>query len=132
MSRSEIDRAIDILAAGTEDRSLELHAAILDWGPAFADACNMLSIRVAQRFIAGTLDFADADTVMNWLWARVIDWLMAFDAPPIPEPMFSIYEAFDGGEYHRQSDPPDVDPAQKYTVPEVKRILAIHERTSGE
>ncbi len=95
----------------------------MDRGDGFAAACNTLSLRVAKRFVDGTLDFEAADDVMNWVWSWIVFGPLEA-GKAMPEPAASIYFAVDAGEFHRPDDGPDVDPVQKYTTPGVVKILA--------
>lgn len=81
---------------------------------------NQISIAAAQSFISNARDFEFCDDVMNSLFSAIVDLSMH---EPMPEPAFSIYLAFDAGEYRRSGDPSDVYPWEKYTRPEVERIL---------
>lgn len=128
MTSIDLDRAIDLLASGTKDPTNERHAAIIDHRVGFADACNEISIRVADRLLSGSIDFSGADEVMNWIWARITEWLLVAGGEPMPEPAFAIYEAIDAGEYKHPGDPPDLDPVAKYTIPMLTSIVKSLER----
>ena len=124
MPPRDIDRAIDLLAAGTEDPEDLLHAAILSPGAGFAVACNQISVRTAQRLLNGSLSFRDADEVLNWVWSHVTAWLAAaVSERTLPQPMYSIYDAIDAGEYAHHGDPPGTDPVLKYTMPALESIV---------
>lgn len=87
------------------------------------DVCSLLNqvaIAVAEGFISNAQDFEFCDEVMNALFVAVVDVSMH---SPMPEPAFSIYRAFDAGEYTHSGDSTDVCPRDKYTRPEIERIL---------
>ncbi|WP_207283110.1 hypothetical protein [Pseudomonas sp. FW300-N2F2] len=87
------------------------------------DICSLLNqvaIAVAERFTSNTQDFEFCDEVMNALFVTIVD--VSIHAPT-PEPAFSIYRAFDAGEYKHSGDSTDVCPWEKYTRPEIERIL---------
>ena len=123
MPAHDIDRAIDLLAAGTEDPTDVVHAVILGQAAGFAGACNEISVRTAQRLLNGSLSFRDADEVMNWVWSYVVGWLAAETERPLPEPMYSIYDAVDAGEYAHHGDAPGTDPVLTYTMPALESIV---------
>ena len=74
----------------------------------------------AIQFITGTRDFHYCDEVMNTFISDIIDLSMHAD---MPKPAFSIYQAFDAGEYWHTGDDRDVFPWEKWTRPELERIL---------
>jgi len=82
---------------------------------------NRIAVRIAEGFVAGDIDFAYGDAVMNNVW-----WLMVADAAKLgdgftlAEPAFAIYEAFDAGEWdHGEMG----DQVEKFTRPQLKKIL---------
>ncbi|SFP04617.1 hypothetical protein [Pseudomonas sp. NFPP28] len=81
---------------------------------------NRLAISVAKLFITGTRDFHYCDEVMNTFISDIIDLSMHAD---MPQPAFSIYQAFDAGEYWHTGDDRDVFPWDKWSRPELERIL---------
>ncbi|WP_025112105.1 hypothetical protein [Pseudomonas sp. H1h] len=84
------------------------------------DLLNQLAISVARLFITGTRDFHYCDEVMNTVISDIVDLSMHAD---IPQPAFSIYQAFDAGEHWHSDDDQDVFPWEKWTRPELERIL---------
>jgi hypothetical protein len=123
MSCETADAAIDLVVRDEEDLSNTLHAAIIECGEAFAEACNTLSLRVARRLVHGDLGFEGADAVMNWVWSYMVRCAPTTGEAAMPEPAYSIYDAVDAGEYHHAGDDPDVDPVLKYTIPALSEIL---------
>ena len=80
---------------------------------------NEISIYFARSFMSGSLSYEDADFAMNGVWSSMLDYIMKKDAPMV-EPCYSIYCAFDEGEYdHRDG----CDPVEKYTKPALEKLL---------
>lgn len=123
MTEADIDRVIELVVRDVESVRVAIGRAIVDHATDFVDASNEISLRVARRLVDGTLGYESADVVMNWLWVHVTDWMAAVDPRQLPEPMYSIYDAVDAGEYHRPDDPPDLDPVRTYTMPAIVSIL---------
>lgn len=84
------------------------------------DLLNQLAISVARLFLTGARDFHYCDEVMNIVIGDIVDLSMHTD---MPQPAFSIYQAFDAGEYWHSDDDRDVFPWEKWTRPELERIL---------
>lgn len=72
---------------------------------------------LAIAFHQKTLPFAFCDAVMNDLEAVITH---ADDVRP--DLFWSVYLAFDAGEYHRHADKSD-DPVAEYTVPAIAAIV---------
>ncbi|MBS4081010.1 hypothetical protein [Pseudomonas rustica] len=84
------------------------------------DLLNQLAISVARLFITGARDFHYCDEVMNIVIRDIVDLSLHAD---MPQPAFSIYQAFDAGEYWHSGDDRNVFPWEKWTRPELDRIL---------
>ncbi|WIA56157.1 hypothetical protein N6H05_24610 [Sphingobium sp. WTD-1] len=79
-----------------------------------------LALDVAARYAQREIDYGPADWIINNLFLAMTDdplsnWSDLF---------FDIYNAFDSGEYRRDGDG-DVEPSEKYTRPEIARILSM-------
>jgi hypothetical protein len=119
MDKASLDPLIEACDSLTIPRS-EFERALVLSGLSLSTFCDNFSRRVAHRFLAGTLDFNAADAAINSLVA------FAFD-PPAREPeayTWAVYHAFDSGEYSHPGDAPDIDPAERYTRPELARLVA--------
>ncbi|WP_260620562.1 hypothetical protein [Pseudomonas protegens] len=81
---------------------------------------NQVAMAVARLFIEGQRDFHYGDAVMNTLFSDMVDLSLNAD---MPEPAFSIYLAFDAGEYRHPGDGQDERPWEKWTRPALERIL---------
>lgn len=115
--KSFIERA----AAGALVRK-EVDAFCVQHGLNAADFFNSLSIDIAKGFDSGELDFWPANHAMNHIFSFLLeDFALVGDGYEFPEPAFSIYEAFDAGEWDRGDGR---DPVITYTAPEIKRILS--------
>ena len=118
-----IDDAIRLVLADDDDCNNELVRSIVQQNDRFEDACNVLSVSVAERLVSGSLGYADADHIMNWVWSYITGWLARGGGSDAPQPSFSIYEAVDAGEYRHKGDSDQVDPVEKYTLPSLRAVL---------
>ena len=84
--------------------------------------CDGLALRVAMGFAEGRLDYEYCDWVMNHL-----ETLMVCQYDDVLPPLaFSIWEAFDEGEYVHPGDASEPQPEALYTRPRILEILAKH------
>ena len=90
----------------------------------FAAALDSVAVEIAQRFLAGTLDYETADDCANALWT-----FMCFESPrtsdgyaTIPDLAYAIFSAFDEGEYDHAGS---TDPVQTFTVPQLRELLSL-------
>jgi hypothetical protein len=81
---------------------------------------NELSVLVAEGYLQGSLLYEFCDGVMNGIINAVVEVGMNND---MPQPAFSLYQAFDQGEWIRSNDPPGTDPSEKYTKPVVEKTM---------
>ena len=84
------------------------------------DVLNELSVAVAEGYLQGSLLYDFCNSVMNGIINAVVEVGMTND---MPQPAFSLYQAFDQGEWFRSNDPPETDPNEKYTKPVVEEIM---------
>lgn len=90
----------------------------LDSDAELYDFYNALALHIAKSFIEGALSFEEADgaiNVLNVIWTR--DLAVSIDS--FPEPGYSVYIAFDEGEYSIDGK----DHIELYTKPELKKLL---------
>ena len=81
---------------------------------------NEIALLVAKRFHSGAMSYEDADAAMNAIFAMMVDDAANGKADAFIEPAFSIYIAFDEGEYeHHEGE----DPVEKYTRPAIRDLL---------
>lgn len=113
----------DIIARATEsaiDR-VQVQAFCQKEGVSLDDLYNRVAVTIARRFHDGMMSYEDADAAMNRIWGMVIEDTVRFgDGFELPEPAFSVYEAFDAGEYDHGDG---ADPVEKYTRPLVAKII---------
>ncbi|HEY6118857.1 MAG TPA: hypothetical protein VIV66_02800 [Pyrinomonadaceae bacterium] len=81
------------------------------------DLYNRIALIVAKRFDNGTLSYEDGDGVMNAIFGMLIDGEKPIDSV---EPAWSIYLAFDEGEYYHGAS---TDPVESFTRPQIRTIL---------
>jgi hypothetical protein len=75
---------------------------------------NALALRIASLFMEKSMSFSDADAAINNLNIIWLDDAIKYD---FPEPAYSVYLAFDAGEYSVN----DKDHIELYTRPELLR-----------
>jgi len=80
---------------------------------------NSVSLLFAKRFESGEVSYEDADAAMNSVWPAMLDFIMENNLEII-EPCYSVYCAFDEGEYDHKDG---CDPVEKYTVPTIRELL---------
>lgn len=97
-----------------------------------ASFCNEFTLFIAKGFDSYQFDYELCDEIMNLLFLFMSDHLLienqtlndfSYKLETIPEPAFSIFQAFDAGEYCRKSDLPHENPVEKYTRPLINKIL---------
>ncbi|MDB6444840.1 hypothetical protein SAMN03159507_01282 [Pseudomonas sp. NFACC32-1] len=91
------------------------------------DVLNELSIAVAECYLDGSLTYAFCDGVMNGIINAIVDLSVT---GVMPQPAFSLYQAFDEGEWLRSEDPPGTDAGAKYTKPVVVEIMRVLKASS--
>ncbi|NKF24108.1 hypothetical protein [Solimonas marina] len=80
---------------------------------------DQLAGHIARGYSTDVWSFADADAAMNHLWA----FLCSQKDFEIPSYFYSVYEAFDAGEYCHSGGAQDVSPEERYTKPLIEAIL---------
>ncbi|MEN1836432.1 hypothetical protein AAIM60_26525 [Pseudomonas lijiangensis] len=108
--------------------SNDLTATCEEFGVAPRDLLNELSMAVAEGYLAGALTYEFCEGVMNGVIAAIVDVGMTND---MPQPAFSLYQAFDQGEWRRRDDPSETDPGEKYVRPLVVQIVREFQGGSG-
>jgi len=82
-----------------------------------ADLYNRIALIVAERFDNGTLSYEDGDGVMNAIFGMMVGGEIPMESI---EPAWSIYLAFDEGEYYHGGS---TDPVKSFTRPQIRNIL---------
>lgn len=95
--------------------------------------CNDFALFIAKGFQSYQFDYELCDEILNSLFVFMSDYLLMdheslddfpYKLETLPEPAFSIFQAFDEGEYFRKNDLPHVSPPEKYVRPQVIEILS--------
>ena len=81
------------------------------------DLYNRIALVVAERFHKGTLSYEDGDGVMNAIFGMLVNGDKPIDSV---QPAWSIYLAFDEGEYYHNGSS---DPVESFTRPQICQIL---------
>ena len=123
------DEAIQLVIEESETTTNSLVTAIVGGKRGFEESCNVLSLRVAQRLVGGSISYTDADHVMNWVWSYISGWLVRNKRSEVPEPALSIFEAIEQGEYHHARGARGADPVELYTLPSLRKTLAVNQLT---
>jgi hypothetical protein len=116
---SDLDALLAILAGDEPRPKLQAEGRVR--GVSLPELYNSLALEVARRFLHGRMDFSDADHLANTLSALIMGDAVDYgDGFVLPQPAWSIYEAFDAGEWNR-GEPHD--PVERYTRPSLEAIL---------
>ena len=108
-SSTEISTDPQIFETGCKDLGLSL--------PEFCDA---FAIEVARQYHNGFLSWDDCDGAINSLFYAYVH---NFDQATFPELAYSVFSAFDDGEYLHPGDPESFDP-QTHTKTQIKTIIS--------
>ncbi len=99
---------------------VDINAACRDCGLTVAELCDAISRRIASGYASGELTFLFCDGVMNHLFSFMT---VTHDEAPPPY-TWSVFAAFDEGEYTHPSDPPGSSAEELYTKPMIAKLLA--------
>ncbi len=91
-------------------------------------ALDRFSLEVANQYANGKMSFELADQIMGDVCGFIISFLTEEKNSFIPEISWSIYLAFDEGEWYHPNDQPREDPVEKYTKPLVSELLRKNQR----
>lgn len=89
-------------------------------GIEMTDLYNQIALIVARRFHAGTLSYEDGDAAMNAIFRLMTDDAVNGHPAPFVQPAWSIYLAFDEGEYFHGGSS---DPVETFTRPQIREVL---------
>jgi hypothetical protein len=81
---------------------------------------DAISRRVARGYASGELSFDFCDAVMNHMYSFM---MLNYDMAP-PDYSYSVFLAFDEGEYQHRDDPENSSSEDLYTKPMIPEILA--------
>ena len=80
-----------------------------------------LSIETAWKFYKQEISYLEGDFIMNNIYAF---WIHQYCKEfGFSEIAWECYEAFDSGEFSRQSDDSELDPIEIYTKPLIEELL---------
>jgi hypothetical protein len=118
----DLEPAFSALGSGYQLHSREwVHGFADDHRLSVAELLNVLSLAVANRFMAGEMPYDEADGIANTIYAVMMEEAGAYGSGfELPEPAFAIYEALDAGEWDRGDG---LDPVEHRTKPLLRRIL---------
>jgi hypothetical protein len=116
---ADIGAAVEKASTGRLDHDA-LRSFLAAEGLPFDDFCNAFALTVARRFDDSTMTYHAADAAMNALSGMMTSHLASDDEANLPEPAWSIFLAFDAGEYDRGDG---ANPVERFTMPQIKRIL---------
>lgn len=85
-----------VLEIGCRELGLPLH-----------EFCEQFAVEVARSFHSGTLNWEDGDGAMNSLY---YSFVYEHDQSAFPEIAYSVFSAFDDGEYPNPGDSAGFDP----------------------
>ncbi len=88
--------------------------------PAF---CDRFARTVAHCYASNEREFEFCDGAINNLYA----FMIASCIDTLPDYAFSVFLAFDEGEYHHRNDPCDADPGEIYTRPQIAKLIAAEQ-----
>lgn len=92
------------------------------------DLYNQVALIVAKRFHAGTLSYEDGDAAMNAVFGMMTEDAGNGHPDPWVQPAWSIYLAFDEGEYDHGGSS---DPVETFTRPQIRDVLANAQQVVG-
>ena len=81
---------------------------------------NQIALIVARRFHAGTLAYQNGDAAMNAVFQLMTDAAVNGHPNPFVQPAWSIYLAFDEGEYYHGGS---TEPVETFTRPQIREVL---------
>jgi hypothetical protein len=114
--------SLDDIIHKAADQPLEMadvDQVCAELGLSFDRLCDAISRQVARGYAEGRLSFGFCDGVMNHLYSYM---LLEHDRVP-PDFSYSVFLAFDEGEYQHRGDPEDSSPEDLYTKPMIAEIL---------
>jgi hypothetical protein len=88
-----------------------------------SELIEKISLETALKYWNGDLEYNEGDSIMNiiygfWLYTDHYSNNYGFS-----DIAWECFNAFDSGEYIRNEDGPNVDPAEKYTKPRIENLL---------
>jgi hypothetical protein len=122
-----LEPIIQQASTGKISRS-DAEAACSAQGIEMTDLYNRVALMVAKRFHAGTLSYEDGDAAMNAVFYMMTDDAVNGHPDPFVQPAWSIYLAFDEGEYCHGGS---TDPVETFTRPQIRHVLDDAQQIGG-
>ena len=112
----------DLMRKAADDPfvAADIDAVCAEHGLTLGELFDAISRRIARGYASGEFPFGFCDGVMNHLYSFM---LLNHDMTP-PDFSYSVFLAFDEGEYQHRDDPEDSSPEELYTKPMIAEILA--------
>ncbi|WP_431226887.1 hypothetical protein [Burkholderia contaminans] len=107
---------IAILCEDKKLSSLDVDAACQVEKISRLEFFDRLAHWLANAFLEGRRDFTFCDSAANNMM-YLAEWNLA-------EFAWSVFLAFDNGEFYRSEDSEEIDPSEKYTKPMMRRALS--------
>jgi hypothetical protein len=107
-------------AADQPFEAADVDAACAEHGLTIGELFDAISRRIVRGYVSGELPFGFCDGVMNHVYSFMN---LNHDMAP-PAYSYSVFLAFDEGEYQHEDDPKDSSPEELYTKPMIAEILA--------
>jgi hypothetical protein len=82
-----------------------------------------LSLETALKYSNGQIDYSDGDLIMNHLYSFWVTNDNYCKNSRFGDIAWECFEAFDAGEFYREDDDRNIDPAEKYTRPLIEELL---------
>lgn len=102
---------------------LDVEAMCASIGGQSPEGLNKLALDLARRYLEGTVPYAVADAIANNIFGYCTKIIESLPGRTIPEPTFSIFLAFNAGEFHLDGIR-DPTPDERFTRPQIAAILA--------
>lgn len=121
-----IEHAISLIRTDAKDANLAVLAYCESEHLSLNDFCNQLARAIAQAFLENRIDYDLGDEVMNYLMGFMTsEFFFSRNENTVPDPAWSIFLAFDRGEYRNEKfDAQEDVPSEKYTRPWLTQLLA--------
>ena len=103
---------------------LDVHAMCASVGGSIADALNTLALDLALRYFDGKVTYPVADAVINNMHAYCTRNIASMPNRTTPEPFFSVFLAFDAGEFYPADGIKNPSPEERFTRPQIAAILS--------
>lgn len=107
----------EIVQQGISHSTLQKHAE--NAAISAAQLLDQAALFIAREYFAKRMPFDEADLIINNVWCLAT----GLDTG-LSHVVHTVYLAFDGGEYRRSGEDPDVNPEYKYTLPAIKEFLS--------